>query len=68
MSVLKCTFIQIFIYFPRLYPQPNRELKRIERVGKVAIMKQQIESMCISEALLGKDSKIASRKPYAARC
>jgi hypothetical protein len=26
-------------------------LGRIERVGKVAIIKQQIESMCISEAL-----------------
>jgi hypothetical protein len=29
-------------------------LGRIERVGKVATIKQQIESMCISEALLEK--------------
>jgi hypothetical protein len=54
MLILKCTFIQIFINFPGLYPQPNRELRRIERVGKVATKKQQIKSMCISEALLEK--------------
>jgi hypothetical protein len=54
MSILKCTFIQIFIHFPDLYPQPNRELRWIEKVGKIAIIKQQIESMCISEALLEK--------------
>jgi hypothetical protein len=35
--------------------QPNRELiGRIDKVGKIAIIKQQIESMCISEALLEK--------------
>jgi hypothetical protein len=33
---------------------PIENLGRIERVGKVAITKQQIESMCISEALLEK--------------
>jgi hypothetical protein len=54
MSILKWTFIQIFMHFPGLYPQPNRELRRIEKVGKVAIIKQQIESMCIYEALLEK--------------
>jgi hypothetical protein len=52
--MLTCTFIHIFIHFPDLYPQPNRELRRIEKVGKIAIIKQQIESMCISEALLEK--------------
>jgi hypothetical protein len=26
-SVLKCTFIQIFIHFPGLYSQANRELR-----------------------------------------
>jgi hypothetical protein len=29
-------------------------LGRIEKFGKIAIIKQQIESMCISEALLEK--------------
>jgi hypothetical protein len=57
----------IFIHFPGLCPQPNRELRRIERVGKIAIIKQQIESICISEALLEK-CEIAGRKPSAARC
>jgi hypothetical protein len=53
---LKFTFLQIFIHFPGLCPQHNRALRRIERVRKVAIIKQQIESiyMCISEALLEK--------------
>jgi hypothetical protein len=45
-AVLKCTFIQIFIHFPGLCPQFNRELRRSERVGKVAIIKQQIEIAC----------------------
>jgi hypothetical protein len=27
ISVLICIFIQIFIHFPGLYPQPNRELR-----------------------------------------
>jgi hypothetical protein len=54
MSVFKCTFIQIFIYFPGLYHNPKENLEKIERVGKVAIIKQQIESMCIFEALLEK--------------
>jgi hypothetical protein len=40
MSVLKYNFIQNFVYFPGSNPQPNRELRRIERVGKVAIIKQ----------------------------
>jgi hypothetical protein len=43
-----------FHTFSRFLPQPNRELRRIERVGKVAIIKQQIENMCIYEALLEK--------------
>jgi hypothetical protein len=54
MSVLKCTFIQIFIHFPGLYHNPTENLGRIERVGKNAIIKQQLESRCISEALLDK--------------
>jgi hypothetical protein len=54
MSILKCTFIKTSIHFPGLYPQPNRELRRIKRVGKVTIIKQQVNSMCMSEALLEK--------------
>jgi hypothetical protein len=52
MSILKCTFIQIFIHFPDLYHNLIENLGKIEKVGKIAIIKQQIESMCISEALL----------------
>jgi hypothetical protein len=54
MSILKCTFLQIFIaYIFQVYiPNPIEYLGRIERIGKVAIIKQQIESMCIYEALL----------------
>jgi hypothetical protein len=42
------------MHFPGLYPQPSRELRGIERVGTVAIIKQQIESMYIYEVLLQK--------------
>jgi hypothetical protein len=38
--------------FPVYTHNPRENLERIERVGKVAIIKQQIESMYISEALL----------------
>jgi hypothetical protein len=46
---------------------PKENSGRIEMVGKVAIIKQQIDSICISEALLEK-AKIAGRELNAARC
>jgi hypothetical protein len=68
-SVLKCTFIQIFIHFLDSYHHPIENLRKIERVGEVAIIKQQIVSMYISETLAYlKNAKIAGRKLYAARC
>jgi hypothetical protein len=58
-----------FSYVFQVYTHnPIENLRRIERVGKVAIIKQLIDSMCISEALLEKNAKIEGRKPYAARC
>jgi hypothetical protein len=67
MSVLKCTSFKFSYIFQVYTHNPIENLGRIERVGKVAIIKQQIESMCISEALL-ENAKIAGRKPSAARC
>jgi hypothetical protein len=55
MSVLKCIFIKIFQIYTH---NPIENLGRIERVGKVAIIKQQIESICIAEALPEKMQKL----------
>jgi hypothetical protein len=55
MSILKSTFLQIFICIFQIYTHHAIEnLGRIEKVGKVAIIKQQLEIMCIHEALLEK--------------
>jgi hypothetical protein len=44
-----------FSYIFQVYTHnPIENLDRIEKVGKVAIIKQQIENMCIYEALLEK--------------
>jgi hypothetical protein len=68
MSILKCTFIQIFIHFPDLYAQPNRELKEDckgweDRHNKTANR----EHVHFYEVLL-ENAKIAGRKPSTARC
>jgi hypothetical protein len=47
---------------------PIENLGRIEKVGKVAIIKQQIERACAFQKLYLKNAKIAGRKPSAARC
>jgi hypothetical protein len=68
MSILKCTFIQIFIHFPVLYLgyNPIENFGRIEKVAKIAIIKQPIESMCINEALLEK-CKICRRETICSK-
>jgi hypothetical protein len=54
MSVLNAASFK-FLYIFQVYTHnPMENLGRIERVGTVAIIKQQIESLCISEALLEK--------------
>jgi hypothetical protein len=55
-----------FHTFSSFLPKTPENLWRIESVREVAIIKQQIESMCISEALL-ENAKIAGRKSSAAR-
>jgi hypothetical protein len=69
MSILKCTFIQIFINFPDLYHNPIENLGRIEKAGKIAIIKQQMWRACaLFMKFYLKNAKIAGRKPSAARC
>jgi hypothetical protein len=67
MSVLKRTFIQLFLHFPGFNNNSIEDLRWIEKVGKVVIMKLQLDSMCICEAFLEKCKKNAGRKPSAAK-